>query len=88
MNLSKKDLKEMLYWVVMGRRLEERITVLFKEGRIRGHHHPGIGQEAANVGACHGLKDQDYVLLADLMEYELLPMVREWQEILRNLAQP
>jgi len=32
-------------------------------------------------------EDQDYVLLADLMEYELLPLVREWQEILRNLAQ-
>jgi hypothetical protein len=33
-------------------------------------------------------EEQDYVLLADLMEYELLPLVREWQEILRNLAQP
>jgi hypothetical protein len=31
-------------------------------------------------------EDEDYILLADLMEYELLPMVREWQEILRNLA--
>lgn len=63
MNLAKNDLKKMLYWVIMGRRLEERITVLFKEGRIRGHHHPGVGQEATNVGACYGLKEQDYVLL-------------------------
>jgi len=31
-------------------------------------------------------EDQDYVLLADLMEYELLPMVREWQGILQKLA--
>lgn len=31
-------------------------------------------------------EDEDYILLADLMEYELLPMVRKWQEILRNLA--
>ena len=31
-------------------------------------------------------EDQDYVLLADLLEYELLPMVREWQEILQTLA--
>ena len=37
----------MAYWMVMGRRLEERITILFKEARLRGHHHPGIGQEAA-----------------------------------------
>lgn len=32
-------------------------------------------------------EDEDYILMADLMEYELLPMVREWQEILKNLAQ-
>ncbi|MGQ9687973.1 MAG: hypothetical protein ACUVXF_04170 [Desulfobaccales bacterium] len=31
-------------------------------------------------------KDEDYILLADLMEYEMLPMVREWQDILRKLA--
>jgi len=31
-------------------------------------------------------EDQDYVLLADLMEYELLPTVREWQHILETLA--
>ena len=63
MKLAAKDLKEMLYWIVMGRRLEERITVLFKEGRMRGHHHPGIGQEATNVGVCYGLGKEDYVLL-------------------------
>jgi TPP-dependent pyruvate/acetoin dehydrogenase alpha subunit len=63
MTLAAKDLKEMLYWIVMGRRLEERITVLFKEGRMRGHHHPGIGQEATNVGVCYGLGKEDYVLL-------------------------
>lgn len=63
MKLTKKDQKQMLYWVIMGRRLEERITVLFKEGRIRGHHHPGVGQEATNVGVCWGLDERDYVLL-------------------------
>jgi hypothetical protein len=36
------------------------------------------------MGEIH--EDLDYVLLADLMEYELLPMVREWQEVLENLA--
>jgi hypothetical protein len=29
---------------------------------------------------------EDYILLADLMEYELLPTVREWQQILQTLA--
>jgi hypothetical protein len=42
----------------------------------------GLLDEMLNIG-----EDEDYILLADLMEYELLPMVREWQEILKNLAQ-
>jgi hypothetical protein len=31
-------------------------------------------------------EDEDYILLADLMEYELLPLVWEWRDILQNLA--
>lgn len=31
-------------------------------------------------------EDEDYVMLADLMEYELLPMVQKWQRILQELA--
>lgn len=63
MELSDNDLKKMLYWMVLGRRLEEKITVLFRESRLRGHHHPGIGQEAASVGAAYGLKEKDCMTL-------------------------
>jgi hypothetical protein len=31
---------------------------------------------------------EDYIMLADLMEYELLPMVRKWQSILQEIASP
>ncbi|MBM4286481.1 MAG: hypothetical protein FJ128_14735 [Deltaproteobacteria bacterium] len=31
-------------------------------------------------------EEEDYIMLADLMEYELLPMVQEWQQILMRLA--
>ena len=54
----------MLYWMVLGRRLEERITVLFREGRLRGHHHPGIGQEATNVGVTYPLREDDYIAIS------------------------
>jgi hypothetical protein len=33
-------------------------------------------------------EEEDYIMLADLMEYELLPMVQEWQRILSQLASP
>ena len=31
-------------------------------------------------------EEEDYVMLADLLEFELLPMVQEWQKILQGLA--
>jgi len=61
MSLKNEDLKKMLYWMILGRRLEERITTLFRESRLRGHHHPGIGQEAANVGSTYCLEAKDWV---------------------------
>lgn len=33
-------------------------------------------------------EEEDYILLADLMEYELLPMVTQWQNILSQLSHP
>jgi TPP-dependent pyruvate/acetoin dehydrogenase alpha subunit len=63
LKLSEKVLKEMMYWMVLGRRIEETITLLFKEGRVRGHHHPGIGVEGIHVGTCYGLlPEEDYIV--------------------------
>ncbi len=62
MKITVKQLKEMMYWIVLGRKIEEKITLLFKEGRLRGHHHPGIGVEGIHVGCCFGLGAEDYVV--------------------------
>ncbi len=63
MKVGARDKKKMMYWLVLGRRIEEKITVLFKEGRLRGHHHPGIGIEGIHVGTCYGLsREDDYVV--------------------------
>lgn len=64
MALSQEDLKKMLYWMVLDRRFEERMVVLHRAAKIRGHLHPGLGQEAANVGVSYGLKKEDYLTLA------------------------
>ena len=49
--------------MVLGRRIEETITMLFKEGRMRGHHHPGIGVEGIDVGCCWDLiPEDDYIV--------------------------
>jgi TPP-dependent pyruvate/acetoin dehydrogenase alpha subunit len=63
LKLQDKNLKEMMYLMVLGRRIEETITLLFKEGRMRGHHHPGIGVEGIHVGCCYGLNPkEDYIV--------------------------
>ena len=64
MKLLEKDLRQMLYWMVLGRRFEERKMVLYRQGRLRGHLHPGLGQEAVHVGTCYGLGDCDYMTLS------------------------
>jgi len=43
------------------RQFEEAGTKLYKEGKIPGAYHASIGQEAAIVGACMALRDDDYM---------------------------
>lgn len=63
MKLSAEVQKKMMYWMVLGRKIEETITLLFKEGRVRGHHHPGIGVEGIHVGCCYDLNPaEDYIV--------------------------
>lgn len=64
MELSHEDLKKMLYWMILDRRFEERVMMLYRAGRIRGHVHPGLGQEATNVGVAYGLRKDDCLTLA------------------------
>jgi acetoin:2,6-dichlorophenolindophenol oxidoreductase subunit alpha len=43
------------------RKFEEEGTRLYKAGEIPGAYHASIGQEAAIVGACLALRDDDYI---------------------------
>ena len=43
------------------RRFEEEGTRLYKNGKIPGAFHASIGQEAAIVGACMALRDDDFM---------------------------
>ena len=54
----------MLYWMILERRFEEKVAELYRAGRIRGHVHPGLGQEATEVGVAFGLGDDDCLTLS------------------------
>lgn len=58
-NLSHTEEFEAYRRMLRIRKFEEEGTRLFKEGRIAGAFHASIGQEAAIVGACMALRDDD-----------------------------
>jgi pyruvate dehydrogenase E1 component alpha subunit len=54
-----------LYRNLLGIRLsEEKLVAIYKEGRVPGHIHSGVGQEATHVGTLFTRKEGDYFKLA------------------------
>jgi acetoin:2,6-dichlorophenolindophenol oxidoreductase subunit alpha len=58
---GREELVRMYEEMLLIRRFEERIDDLFAEGLLTGTCHLGIGQEAAAVGAAHGLAKDDWM---------------------------
>ena len=61
MELGSGELMDMYYYMVLSRTFEERVSTLYKQGRIQAGVFSGIGQEAICVGTCYGLEDEDFV---------------------------
>jgi len=59
--LSKKQSKELLYYLKLPRYIEERMLILLRQGKI-SKWFSGIGQEAISVGVTYALDDEDYIL--------------------------
>ncbi len=64
LDLDRETLIEMLRWMVLGRRFEERSAEMYQLGAIGGFCHLYIGQEAVAVGALSPLRHDDYVIAA------------------------
>jgi pyruvate dehydrogenase E1 component alpha subunit len=61
LELGPGELMDMYYMMVLSRTFEERVSVLYRQGRIQAGVFSGIGQEAITVGTCWGLEDEDFV---------------------------
>ena len=61
--LSDEFLLKLHRWMLAGRRFDERMLNLQRQGRI-GTFAPIKGQEAANVGAAAALRDSDWMVVA------------------------
>jgi TPP-dependent pyruvate/acetoin dehydrogenase alpha subunit len=53
--------RELLEYLVLIRRFEERVKVLYNQGAVVGAIHLCIGQEAVATGVCRALRDEDTV---------------------------
>lgn len=61
MPFTREQHRETYRRMVRIRKFEEEGTRLYKAGKIPGAYHASIGQEAAIVGACMALRDDDYI---------------------------
>jgi TPP-dependent pyruvate/acetoin dehydrogenase alpha subunit len=61
MPLTDLQLREAYRRMLRIRHFEVEGTRLYKDGEIPGGYHASIGQEAAIVGACLALRDDDYI---------------------------
>lgn len=59
---SSRELLDILTSMVRIRRVEERLTELFSQGKIPGFIHTSIGQEAVAAGVCSALEREDSIL--------------------------
>ncbi len=62
--IPRQKLMEMLRWMVLSRRFEEKTAEAYQMGKIGGFCHLYIGQEAVAAGAISALREDDYVITA------------------------
>ena len=59
---DKKKLQEFLEMMMIARKFEEQVQILFSQGLVHGTTHLGIGEEATAVGTCFAMHKDDYML--------------------------
>ena len=61
MNLSQEQLLDIYYWMQLTRAVDERLLLLYKQGRIAGAVFSQLGHEAISVGAAYALGQEDII---------------------------
>src|SRR5215471_17428938 len=57
--LGKKELLELYHFMKLNRMVEERLTNLYRQGKVVGGLYRSLGQEASSVGAAYALERGD-----------------------------
>lgn len=59
--LSRKQLLELYRWMVLNRKVEERLGNLYRQGKVVGGLYGSLGQEAISVGTAYALRRGDKI---------------------------
>lgn len=76
--LRREQLAELYYWLRLTRSLEERLTNLYRQGKVIGGLFRSLGQEADSVGSAYALRPEDF----------LSPLIRNLGSMLVKGAEP
>ena len=76
--LRREQLAELYYWLRLTRTLEERLTNLYRQGKVIGGLFRSLGQEADSVGSAYALESGDF----------LSPLIRNLGSMLVKGAEP
>jgi TPP-dependent pyruvate/acetoin dehydrogenase alpha subunit len=60
LDLEKKQLLELYHFMKMNRMLEDKLRILYRQGKIVGGLYSSLGQEATSIGTAYALEDGDY----------------------------
>jgi pyruvate dehydrogenase E1 component alpha subunit/2-oxoisovalerate dehydrogenase E1 component alpha subunit len=78
LRLEPERLLDLYWYMLLNRRLEERLVNLYRQGKVIGGVYRSLGQEAESVGTAYALEPRDY----------LSPLIRNLGSILVKGAEP
>ncbi|MFB3153179.1 MAG: thiamine pyrophosphate-dependent enzyme, partial [Candidatus Acidiferrales bacterium] len=61
MALSRQQHLELYYWMQLNRKLEDLLTVMFRQNKVVGGVYSSLGQEATSVGTAYALEKRDWM---------------------------
>ena len=64
MSLDRKKMLDMYYHLRLTRALEDRVRILYRQGKIPGGAYLSTGQEAISVGLTHALEPEDVIAIS------------------------
>ncbi|HUP00665.1 MAG TPA: thiamine pyrophosphate-dependent dehydrogenase E1 component subunit alpha [Gemmatimonadota bacterium] len=78
LDLAREQYLDLYWYMLLNRKLEERLVNLYRQGKVVGGVYRSLGQEAESVGTAYALEERDFVS----------PLIRNLGSILVKGAEP